>query len=106
MRLHRHVSVQVVQCTISLLAAVPTTLVHALDFFIAPSGTFVLLRARDWHERVYGGERVAALEKTRQSSVPIGVRIRADALNASTYGRGTRDVVRDHGRRSAARGCR
>jgi len=69
MRLHCHVSVQVVQCTISLLAAVPTTLVHALDFFIAPSGTLVLLRARNRHERVYGRERVAALEKTRQSSL-------------------------------------
>jgi len=69
MRLHSHVSVQVVQSTISLLAAVPTTLVHALDFFVAPPGTLVLLCARNGHERVNGGERVAALEKTRQPNV-------------------------------------
>lgn len=51
-----------VQCTISLLATVPTTLVHALNFFVAAPGTLVLLRAGDRHERVNGGQRVTALE--------------------------------------------
>lgn len=77
MRLHCHVSVQVVQSTIGLFAAVPATLVHALNFFVAPPGTLMLLRARNGNERINGGERVAALE-TRQSVLSMGMRVRAN----------------------------
>jgi hypothetical protein len=41
-----------VQCAISLLAAVPTALVHALDFFVTSSRTLVLLGTRDRDERI------------------------------------------------------
>ena len=50
-----------VERAISLLAAIPATLVHALNFFVASSGTLVLLCAGDGNERVDGGKRVAAL---------------------------------------------
>jgi len=92
----------VVQSTICLLAAIPATFVHALDFLVAPPGTLVLLRARDGDERVNGGERVAALI-TRQSGVSIDVRVYKNASNASTYWWGTGDVMRNHCRRSASR---
>ena len=51
-----------IQRAICLFATIPSTLVHALDFFVAPSRTLVLLRARNRHERVNGGERVDALK--------------------------------------------
>ena len=44
--------IQMIQCAISLLAAVPTTLVHALDFFVTSSRTLVLLGTRDRDERI------------------------------------------------------
>jgi len=46
-RLHRNVSIQVIERSIRLFAAVPATLVHALDFFISPSRALVLLCAWD-----------------------------------------------------------
>lgn len=52
MRLHGDVSIQVVQCTVGLFAAVPATLVHALNFFISSPRSLVLLRAWNRDERV------------------------------------------------------
>lgn len=49
-RLHRDVRVKVVQSTICLLAAVPATLVHALNLFVASTRSLVLLRAWNWYE--------------------------------------------------------
>jgi len=60
-RLHRHVSVQMIERAICLFAAIPTTLVHPLNLFVTPSGTLVLLRTRDRNKRVHGGKRVTAL---------------------------------------------
>lgn len=54
-RLHCDVSVQMVESTIGLLAAVPATLVHALNLFISPARALVLLRARNWNKRVHRG---------------------------------------------------
>jgi hypothetical protein len=50
-----------IQGAICLLAAVPATLVHALDFFISPARSLVLLRAWNWDEGINGGERVSSL---------------------------------------------
>lgn len=52
MRLHGDVSIEMVQSTVSLLAAVPSTLVHALDLLITTSGAFVLLCARNRNEGI------------------------------------------------------
>jgi uncharacterized membrane protein YkgB len=51
-RLHGDMSIEMVQCTISLLATIPSTLVHALDFFISSTGALVLLGTRNRNERV------------------------------------------------------
>ena len=58
MRLHRDMSVEVVQCAVSLLATVPSALVHALDLFISATWTLVLLRAWNWDEGVDLGKRM------------------------------------------------
>jgi hypothetical protein len=50
-----------VKRAVGLFATVPATLVHALNFFIAPAGSLVLLRTRNWDKRVDGGERVSSL---------------------------------------------
>lgn len=52
MRLHCDVRIQMVECAISLLAAVPSTLVHALDFLEAPARPLVLGGAGDRDERI------------------------------------------------------
>ena len=62
MLLHVNVSVQMVQSAVRLLAAIPATLVHALNLLIAAPRALVLLRARNRHERVDGGQRVASLQ--------------------------------------------
>jgi hypothetical protein len=69
MRLHCDVGIQVVKGSIGLLATLPAALVHALDFFIASSGTLVLLRTRDWHERIDGRELRALKIVSSQSLV-------------------------------------
>jgi hypothetical protein len=51
-RLHGDVRVEVVQRTVGLLAAVPPTLVHALDLFVASAGALVLLGPGDGDEGV------------------------------------------------------
>jgi hypothetical protein len=50
-----------VERAVGLFATVPATLVHALNFFIAPAGSLVLLRTWNWDKRVDGGERVSSL---------------------------------------------
>lgn len=50
MRLHGNVRVQVVQCTICLFTAIPSTLVHTLDFLIPTTGSLVLLRTGNRNE--------------------------------------------------------
>lgn len=52
MRLHRDVRIQVVECTVSLLAAIPSALVHALDFLEAPAWSLMLGGAGDRDERI------------------------------------------------------
>ena len=55
MRLHRDVSIQMIECAVCLLATVPAALVHAFDFFVSPARALVLLCTWDWHERVDRG---------------------------------------------------
>lgn len=50
MRLHSDVSIQMVQSAVGLLASVPATLVHALNFLIASARSFMLLSARNRDE--------------------------------------------------------
>lgn len=45
--------VEMVQCAVSLLAAIPTTLVHALNLLISSTGSLMLLGTGDRNERVY-----------------------------------------------------
>lgn len=52
MRLHGDMGVKMVQRAISLLAAIPTTLVHALNLFVTSARALVLLGTRDRNERV------------------------------------------------------
>lgn len=51
-RLHCDVGIQVVESTVGLFTAIPAALVHALNFLIASSGPFVLLRTRNRDERI------------------------------------------------------
>lgn len=60
-RLHRHVRVEMVERSVRLFAAVPPTLVHALNLLVPPTGSLVLLRARNRDERIDGGEWVTTL---------------------------------------------
>ena len=53
MRLHRHVCVQMVQCTISLFTPIPSTFVHTLNFFVTATWTLMLLGTGNRDERVY-----------------------------------------------------
>jgi len=55
MRLHRDVSIQMIECAVCLLATVPAALVHAFDFFVSPARALVLLCTWDWHEGVDRG---------------------------------------------------
>ena len=47
MGLHRNVGVEVIQGAIGFFAALIATLVHALDFFGAATGSFVLMSTRE-----------------------------------------------------------
>src|SRR6266498_1063188 len=53
MRLHCNVRIEMVQCPIRLLAAIPSTLVHSLNFFIPTSWAFVLLSTWDRHKGIH-----------------------------------------------------
>ena len=52
MGLHGDMGVKVIQSTISLLTAIPSTLVHALDFLVSAAGALVLLGTGDRDEGV------------------------------------------------------
>jgi hypothetical protein len=51
-RLHRDVRIQMIECAVRLFAAVPATLVHALNLFVATTWSLVLLGTWDRNERV------------------------------------------------------
>lgn len=51
--LHGHMCIQMIQCAIGLLAAIPATLVHSLNFLISTTRPLVLLSARDRNKRVH-----------------------------------------------------
>jgi hypothetical protein len=65
MRLHSNVSIQMIKCSVGLLAAIPSALVHALNFFITSPRTLVLLRTGNRDERVNLGERVLYTSQLR-----------------------------------------
>lgn len=52
MGLHGNVSIEMVQSTVGFFAAIPPTLIHALDFFVATARSLVLLGAGNRNERV------------------------------------------------------
>lgn len=52
MRLHCDMCVQVVQCAISLFAAIPSTFVHPFNFLVTTAGTLMLLGTGNGDERV------------------------------------------------------
>ena len=49
-RLHCDVRVEMVQGAIGFFAAVPSTLIHTLNFFVTPARSLVLLRAWDGYK--------------------------------------------------------
>jgi hypothetical protein len=55
------VGVEMIQCTVSLFATVPSTLVHTLNFFISSARSLVLLGTRNRNKRVNlrRGEKLA-----------------------------------------------
>ena len=61
MRLHSDMRIQVIEGTISFLATLMPTFVHAFDFLVAAAGTLVLLCAGDRNERVDLRKRVRIL---------------------------------------------
>lgn len=60
-RLHRNMRIQVVQCTVCLLASLPSTFVHTLNLFVATTRAFVLLGTWDRNEGVDLRKRVRIL---------------------------------------------
>jgi hypothetical protein len=44
--------IEMIQCAISFLTSMPSTLIHALDLFVTSARTFVLLGTRNWDEGV------------------------------------------------------
>lgn len=59
-RLHRDVRIQVIEGAIRLFTTLPATLVHALNLFIAPTRSLVLLRTWNWNEGVHRRKWMAA----------------------------------------------
>jgi len=45
-------SIEMVQGAVSLFAAIPTALIHTLDFFVTSAGALVLLSTRNGDEGV------------------------------------------------------
>lgn len=50
MPLHRDVGIEVIKRSISLLAAIPTTLIHPLDLLVTPPWALMLLGTGNWYE--------------------------------------------------------
>lgn len=61
MRLHRDMRIQVIKSTIRFLTTLVPAFVHALDFFISTTRSFMLLRSWNRNERVHLRERVGIL---------------------------------------------
>lgn len=68
MRLHRDMGIQMIERAICLLTPLPSTLVHALNLFIAPARSLMLLGAGDRDERINLGKRMRILLGTRLST--------------------------------------
>lgn len=51
-RLHGDVRIEVVQCSVCLLTAIPSALVHTLNLLVTATRSLVLLGTGDRHERV------------------------------------------------------
>jgi len=66
-RLHRDMRIQMVERAICFLASIPAAFVHAFDFFVATSGTLVLLGTGDRDERVDLRKRMRILAGTWSS---------------------------------------
>lgn len=67
-RLHGDMRIEMVQRAICLLTPLPSTLVHALNLFIATARPLVLLRTGDRDEGVDLGKRMRILFCTRLSN--------------------------------------
>jgi hypothetical protein len=74
-----------VKSAVGLFAPVPATLVHALDFFIAPARSLVLLRTWNWNKRVYRGERMSSLHVVL-AEILVGTRAKFNNNSASVGG--------------------
>ena len=61
MRLHGNMRVQVVQCTVCLLASLPSTFVHTFNFFVAATRALVLLSTWNGNKGVDLRKRVRIL---------------------------------------------
>jgi hypothetical protein len=59
--------VQVIERAICLLATLPATFVHSLDFFISTTGTLVLLGTGNWDE---GINLLKLLSEVRHETAP------------------------------------
>ena len=72
MSLHCHMSVEMVQSAVGLLASVPATLVHALDFLVSSPRPLMLLSARNRNKRVDLESRIliSTGQGMRRSSSP------------------------------------
>lgn len=62
MRLHCDMRIQMVESAIGFFTAIPSALVHALNFFITPARSLVLLCTRDRDEGINCGKWVTALD--------------------------------------------
>ena len=52
-RLHRDMRIEMVERAVGFLATVVSALVHALDLFVPPARSLVLLSTRDRNERIH-----------------------------------------------------
>lgn len=50
--LHSNMGIEMIQSAICLFTSIPSTFVHALDFFVSSSGSLVLLCTRNWNEGI------------------------------------------------------
>lgn len=86
--------IQMIQCSIRLLAPLPSTLVHALDLFVSATRALVLLRARNGDERVHLGQWMRVL---LGSATDGRTRSRVEAYLTGTRPRGGDRSRRGHG---------
>jgi len=70
-RLHGDMGIEMIQCAISLLASVPSTLVHALDLFISSTRALVLLGTGNRNEGVDLRGKVLLANEQLQGIEPL-----------------------------------